>query len=108
MTQLERITEMERRLDASAAALRTLSEALEQYRAVEPDLKALFDYYFSPQWLQDFDDDAAGKLPQELKRGVLSEDAVYDLLTEQQRIMQELQALVGAADVSRETSSAMQ
>jgi len=33
MTQLERITEMERRLDASAAALRTLSEALEQYRA---------------------------------------------------------------------------
>ena len=42
----------------------------------------LSDYYGSTQWMQDYEDDEAGKFPMDLKRGVLSEDAVYDLFTE--------------------------
>ena len=33
-------------------------------------------------WKQDFADDEAGLLPPDLKRGVLSEDGVFDLLDE--------------------------
>ena len=37
--------------------------------------------------MKDFEDDEAGKLPQDLKRGVLSEDAVYDLITENRELV---------------------
>lgn len=40
----------------------------------------LSDYYSSPAWKRDFASDEAGLLPKELKRGVLSEDGIYDLL----------------------------
>ena len=96
MTQIERIQQMEQTLDAGAEAIRALSEALEQYLKVNPDLEVLFDYYSSPQWMQDFDDDTAGKLPHGLKRGVLSEDAVYDLLTERAAVLQQMREIVGA------------
>ena len=82
MKQTERITEMERRLDASQEAIRKLSEALDAYEQNQKDLQKLVDYYGSPMWMKDFEDDEAGKLPQNLKRGVLSEDAVYDLITD--------------------------
>ena len=43
-------------------------------------LRQLSDYYSSPTWKRDFAADEAGLLPEELKRGVLSEDGIYDLL----------------------------
>ena len=46
----------------------------------EQDLKILTEYYESPLWREDFEADEAGKLPKDLKRGVLSEDAIYNLL----------------------------
>lgn len=43
-------------------------------------IDALGAYYQSPQWMRDFADDEAGRLPEGLRRGVLSEDGIYDLL----------------------------
>ena len=43
-------------------------------------LRLLSDYYTSSAWKRDFAADEAGLLPKELKRGVLSEDGVYNLL----------------------------
>ncbi len=43
-------------------------------------LRQLSDYYGSAAWKRDFAADEAGLLPKELKRGVLSEDGIYDLL----------------------------
>ncbi len=43
-------------------------------------LGQLSDYYGSPAWKRDFAADEAGLLPKELKRGVLSEDGICDLL----------------------------
>lgn len=43
-------------------------------------LGKLSDYYGSPAWKRDLAADEAGLLPKELKRGVLSEDGIYDLL----------------------------
>lgn len=44
--------------------------------------RELMDYYFGGQWLQDYQADERGELPEGLKRGVLSEDGVWNLLTE--------------------------
>ena len=38
--------------------------------------------YSGDDWKRDFADDEAGRLPNDLKRGVLSEDGIYDLLEE--------------------------
>ncbi len=43
-------------------------------------LQQLSDYYGSPAWKRDFAADEAGRLPKDLKRGVLSQDGIYDLL----------------------------
>ena len=87
MKQIERIEIMEQYLDGSYEAVRALSEALDRYEAIQPSLRKLSDYYGSTRWMKDFEDDEAGKLPKDLKRGVLSEDAVYDLLTEHHELM---------------------
>ena len=93
MEQIERITYMEQILDEATEALYSLSEALEKYSAVQDKLQELISYYSSEQWRQDFDDDSAGKIPCDLKRGVLSEDAVYNLLTDVTRLEDQMNAL---------------
>ena len=90
--KIERIEHMERILDEAEAALICLRDAIERYRQVRPRLCELEAYYTSPQWLGDYDDDAMGKLPKGLKRGVLSEDAVYNLLRLQKEIEEEFKA----------------
>ena len=97
MEQIKRITEMEGCLDASEKAIRQLSEALSAFEEVQPLYGKLSDYYGSDRWLQDFEDDEAGKLPRDLKRGVLSEDAVYDLVTENRELLVRMLRLVTAA-----------
>ena len=80
MKQIERIKEMEGRLERAAAAVMDMSAALDKYEAVKEDIKALRKYYDSRQWKQDYADDEAGRLPADLKRGVLSEDSIWNLL----------------------------
>ena len=90
MTQIDRIRQMEECLDASAAAVEKLGAALKEYEAVQKQYKKLSDYYGSPRWMKDFEDDEAGLLPDGLKRGVLSEDGIWNLLSD----CQELQILL--------------
>ena len=40
----------------------------------------LIAYYESGQWLQDYEADERGELPRNLKRGVLSQDGLWELL----------------------------
>ncbi len=82
MNRIERITAMEKNLDASAEAIRELSAALEKYESAQTAWKKLCEYYGGTQWMRDYEADEAGKLPADLKRGVLSEDTVYDLIIE--------------------------
>lgn len=69
-------------MERVAVAVALLSDALDKYREVQPDIKALSDYYGSDLWRQDFADDEAGRLPKNLRRGVLSEDGLWNLLDE--------------------------
>jgi len=50
--------------------------------ALEDDIHALTDYLDGGQWLRDYERDERGEWPQGLKRGVLSQDGLYNLLTE--------------------------
>lgn len=45
-------------------------------------LGALVEYYDSGQWLADYQADERGELPKDLKRGVLSEDGLWNLLSD--------------------------
>ena len=47
---------------------------------MQNQLRILNDYYVSGQWQEDYEADEAGLLPSGLKRGVLSQDGVFDLL----------------------------
>lgn len=77
---IKRIIEMEEKLDRAQSVLEKLSEALEEYQSVSKDIKDLEKYYTGKNWKEDLKLDEEGKLPKDLKRGVLSEDAIYDLL----------------------------
>lgn len=82
MEQIERIKQMELYLDRASAAVMQLSAALDNYIDVQESISALDEYYSSDDWKQDYADDEAGLLPPNLRRGVLSEDAVWNLLSD--------------------------
>ena len=100
MVNLSRIMEMERLLDESQTAVDTLMDALENFAAVQENIRVLDAYYSGEEWREDFEADEKGLLPADLKRGVLSEDAVYDLLTDNRELLARL--LEVAAESIRE------
>lgn len=82
-----RIAKMEMYLDDSCVAIEALSDALREYEEIQDKYFELVKYYSSQEWMADFEADEAGLIPAELKRGVLSEDAVYDLITDHRDLM---------------------
>ena len=88
--QLERIAQMERKLDAIASATANLAEALDRYIALQDDIEQLDRYYGSEEWRTDLAADTAGRLPRDRKRGVLSEDAAWNALAEVRELNQRL------------------
>ena len=78
----ERVSAMSaafRRLDAIVAELNDRLEALEEARE---DIAALKEYQESGQWLKDFEADEAKRIPEGTDRAVLSEDGLYNLLSD--------------------------
>ena len=48
--------------------------------ALQDAVRELETYYESDEWKEDYAADEKGVLPKDLKRGILSEDGLYDLL----------------------------
>ena len=86
MNQIERIEYMEKILDESNEIANQLFDILEKYETLKEKYRELVDYYSGDDWLKDFESDEAGNLPEDLKRGVLSEDAVYYLMSKNRLI----------------------
>ena len=80
MKQTERITHMETLFDKSQEVINRLNQALDDFAALQADIDELETYYTSSQWRKDFEADEVDKLPKDLKRGVLSEDGLWNLL----------------------------
>jgi len=75
LLSIVRIRRMEYRFDALLASVNS-DTPLDQKK-----VKTLMDYYENGRWLRDYELDEAGLLPASLKRGVLSEDGVWNLLS---------------------------
>ncbi len=80
MEQIERIKTMEEHLNKATAAVRALNDALDLYTEAQESLEIIDDYLVSDEWEKDFADSEAGRLPSDLKCGVLSEDGIWDVL----------------------------
>jgi len=78
---IQRIIRMERLycqvLQLKSKHPRTLAEQ----RAMRQSLAVLASYYSSREWKEDFAADEAGLFPRSLKRGILSEDGLWNLLS---------------------------
>ena len=82
--QIERIQKMEQLLDKAWVAISKGCITTNEHEEIQRAFDILSDYYGSDTWKQDFADDEAGLLPKDLKRGVLSEDAIWNLLADWQ------------------------
>lgn len=78
--QIERISRYEELFDRISDSAKKLEEAVKDFDRLQPQIEELAGYYESGEWKKDFGDDEKGLIPKNLKRGVLSEDGVYDLL----------------------------
>ena len=85
--QIRRIEKYEELLDELSFALEGLREAIGVFISAQDAAKRLERYYSGRLWKKDFLDDEAGRLPPSLKRGVLSEDALFDLLEENREMV---------------------
>ena len=79
---IRRVESMELRFDALQKAYLSNSEIVHSECWFKEELQILRDYYEDGNWLSDYELDEKGALPSKLKRGVLSQDAVFNFLTE--------------------------
>ena len=80
LLQVERIKWMEQRFNYALAAIK--DGTVDSQKAIKDDIAELSKYYGSELWKLDFAADEAGKLPPDLKRGILSEDGIWNLLSD--------------------------
>ena len=59
--------------------VRKLTDVLADLNAQQEDYEALSRYFYSEQRVRDLEDEEQHLIPEELHRGVLSEDEVYNL-----------------------------
>lgn len=84
---------MKERFDSLERSVRVLEGALAECGNFKDDYKALGRYMKSGKWLKDYEADEQGRLPADLKRGVLSQDGLYNLLQDASDILAALKDL---------------
>ena len=94
MTREERIRYYEKIFDEAESLLKQMEEDLTVLKKLKEDLTNLEEYYTGKNWKKDYEADEAGKLPAGLKRGVLSEDGIYDLLERYREMKEEYTGLM--------------
>ena len=77
---LLRVERMEQYLDEVTTALAADGDAARADVSLREKLRALAEYQESGLWLRDYEADERGELPRDLKRGVLAQDTLHDLL----------------------------
>ena len=88
--QIERIGQMERRLERVHDVLERLDAVLDEYESVQDDLQALDQYLGSLEWRADCRVDEVGMLPEDLHRGALSEDGIWNVLDRHREVEERL------------------
>ena len=89
LLQIERIKWMEQRFDKTLTAIK--DKSADSLNAIKEDVAELSKYYGSELWKLDFAADEAGRFPSGLKRGVLSEDGIWNLLSDYRELQKKKQ-----------------
>lgn len=84
---IARIKRYEAKLDRCNAVHIQFRKALEDFRSIQDDVRDLERYYSGRLWRADFERDERGMIPGGIKRGILSEDGIYDMLIENQELI---------------------
>jgi len=79
---VSRVQQMEQYMEEVAEALRNAPNKLKNSDELCKKIAALTGYMDSGQWLSDYEADERGELPEDMKRGVLSQDGLYNLICE--------------------------
>lgn len=83
---IARIQQMEQYMNEVSDALKNCPGSIKKDAEFCRKVEFLKEYMDSGQWLADYEADERGELPTDLKRGVLSQDGLYNLLSEIQEI----------------------
>ncbi len=86
---IERIRSNEERLDKILDAVNELNNALDKFENIQEDLIELNKYYGSEEWFKDKELHDSGKI-KNIKAGVLSEDGVWNALTDIRAIYEKM------------------
>lgn len=79
-TAINRVMQMELYFEVLQKAADENPDAIREDDSLKAALQILMQYYEGGQWLRDYELDEKGLFPQNMKRGVLSQDAVYNFL----------------------------
>ena len=90
-SRIDRIKRMESILDEANQALDDYQDALDKLQGMQKKIRQLEAYYTGGQWQKDYEYDEKGKLPADLKRGVLSQDAVDDMLERNREVLEQME-----------------
>lgn len=79
---ISRITKMEKLFDDLKFSFEKSKEEFYKNKNLQRKLKVLTNYYENGKWLKDYQLDEQNLLPKNLKRGILSQDGIYNFLSE--------------------------
>ena len=79
---VSRISKMEEVFDDLRFSFEKSKEEFYKNKNLQKKLKSLTNYYESGKWLKDYQLDEQNLLPKTLKRGILSQDGIYNFLCE--------------------------
>lgn len=57
-----------------------INNILDELEENREDFDKLVEYYYSEQFQKDYDDSNQGKIVSDINQGILTEDAIYDLM----------------------------
>ena len=80
---IARIQQMEQLYDEVMQSRKSGMDSECERVDINEKIRLLAEYYENGLWLHDYECDEQGELPSDLKRGVLSQDALYNLLDEE-------------------------
>lgn len=94
--QIDRIKAAENALNRAEKAVEGLGRAWSAYTDAREDIALLERYLVSDDRRIDLEADEAGQLPASLSRGVLSEDAIWNLLETHDVLIDEIRHALGS------------
>lgn len=84
------VVEMTEIYEEHKKLLDKLSSSLEEFKNHQKELEKLEKYYYSEKFMEDYDASNKGEIPDDINQGILTEDAIYDLLGDNYYMAREL------------------